>query len=237
MKDLIIFPKEHKETNREYAFRILRYNIMMMNLYPGETLNEGVFSEQLNISRTPVHEALLLLQNQNLVTLIPQSGSHVSLIDLNKVNEGLFIRQSLEPSIFRQAHNCVSSGFLTEMKSLLDRSLEILNQMPDQRSYSELITLDDRFHQIPYIFAHKTTIWDSLQTICSHYDRIRYQGYLSGEDDPFVNYEEHKILFHYLIIGETSDFDLDHFFLQHTNHFKNFFPKFYSENPQFFTME
>ncbi|MBQ0001743.1 MAG: GntR family transcriptional regulator [Clostridiales bacterium] len=237
MNQLIIFPKIHKESNREYAYRILRYNIMQLNLYPGETLNEGQISEQLKVSRTPVHEALILLQNQNLVTVIPQSGSHVSLISLKKINEGLFMRQTLEPPIYRQLSSCIPSEYLEEMRQIIVKTKETLERIPDEKAYNDLLELDDRFHSLAYIAAQKSTIWECLQTVCSHYDRIRYQGYLSGEDDPVTNFEEHKRLFHYLVVGDTPDFDMEAFYFQHISHFKKFFPAFYNAHPEYFTVE
>lgn len=237
MNKLVIFPKAVKESNREYAYRILRYNIMLMNLHPGETLNEGQISEQLSVSRTPVHEALILLQNQNLVTVIPQSGSHVSLISLKKINEGLFMRHTLEPPIYRQISNCIPTDALQEMQQLLEETKKTLSELPKKEACNTLIELDDRFHKIAYFAAQKSTIWECLQTVCSHYDRIRYQGYLSEEDDPVQNYEEHKLLFHYLIVGETPDFNLEDFYFQHISHFKKFFPKFYNDYPEYFSIE
>lgn len=237
MNPIVTFPKERKESNREYAYRVLRHNIMLMNLYPGETLNEGVISEQLNVSRTPVHEALILLQNENLVTVIPQSGSHVSLISLRKVNEGVFIRQMLEPPIFKQVASCLPAENLKAMHQIICQTEETLKQIPDKEAYLKLIELDNAFHKNVYIAAQKPTIWSSIQRVCSHYDRIRHQGYLSEKDNPYTNYEEHKTLFNYLVVGETPDFDLDAYYLQHISHFKNFFPIFYNDHPEYFTAE
>lgn len=88
-----------EENNRDYAYRILRKSIMMLNLEPGEALSEGELSEVLGMSRTPVHEALILLKNEGLVDILPQRGSKVSCISLNQVKEGYFMRQILEAAI------------------------------------------------------------------------------------------------------------------------------------------
>lgn len=237
MNNLFTFPKNAKETHREYAYRVLRYNIMVLNLYPGETLNEAIISEQLSVSRTPVHEALILLQNQKLTTMVPQSGTYVSLISLKNINEGLFFRQMLEPPIYRQIAASIPSNYLSDMQKLLETTKEIVSKPLNRSDHDMLIRLDNEFHRLAYMAAQKPLIWDSVQTVCSHYDRIRYQGYISGEDDPIRVYEEHKKLFDFLIIGGLPDFDLDEFYKQHISHYRNFFPQFYYEHSDYFSVE
>ena len=60
----------------------------------------------LNISRTPIREAILRLAQEKLVDIFPQRGTYVSLIDLTHVAESRFIRKTLEREVGRQA--CVS---------------------------------------------------------------------------------------------------------------------------------
>lgn len=62
-----ISEKREKENNREYAYRLLRSNIMTLQLMPGATLNEGELTELLGISRTPIHEAIIMLKEESLV--------------------------------------------------------------------------------------------------------------------------------------------------------------------------
>ena len=49
---LRISERRKKENNREYAYRVLRDNIMTMQLLPGETLNEAELAEIFHVSRT-----------------------------------------------------------------------------------------------------------------------------------------------------------------------------------------
>lgn len=237
MNTLLITPKKEKENFREYAYRILHYNIMMLNLRPGETLNEAQIGEQLSISRTPIHEALLLLQKQKLTTVVPQSGTRVSLISLKNVNEGLFFRQTLEPPIYQQIAGLVSNHYLSEMQQVLEKTKNLLIQHPEDVDADTLIRLDNHFHQLAYYAAQKNLIWESIASVCSHYDRIRYQGYASNEDNPIIIYEEHKRLFDYLITGNSKDFDLVSFYTNHVSHCKKFLPQFYFEHPEYFSTE
>ena len=56
---LLMDPRQPDENNRAYAYRILRKNIMNIQLQPGCQLSEAELSEHLVMSRTPIHEALM----------------------------------------------------------------------------------------------------------------------------------------------------------------------------------
>ena len=56
--DLLVPQPRPKESNREYACRVLRMNIMTFRLKPGEPLSEIEIAKLFQMSRTPVHEAI-----------------------------------------------------------------------------------------------------------------------------------------------------------------------------------
>ena len=70
---MILYEKKEKESRKEYAYRILKENIMSLELKPGELLSEVELSEKLNISRTPIREVLMRLKNEHLIEVKPQS--------------------------------------------------------------------------------------------------------------------------------------------------------------------
>ena len=102
MEGLQRLERSAEENNREYVFRLLRYHIMTLKLPPGTVIKENEIARQLNLSRTPVHEAVLMLKEQYLMDVLPQSGSKVSLVDINIMREGYFLRKRIEPEIIRQ---------------------------------------------------------------------------------------------------------------------------------------
>ena len=59
---MIFYEKKHKETGKEYAYRVLKENIMSLELKPGELLSESDLSEKLSISRTPIREVIMKLK-------------------------------------------------------------------------------------------------------------------------------------------------------------------------------
>mgnify|MGYP001186262862 CR=1 FL=1 len=99
---LLISPRLEGENNREYAYRVLRQNIITLQFAPGQTLSEAELSEKLEMSRTPVHEAVMMLKNEWLVDVQAQRGSSVSMIRVDYLREGFNMRLMLEASIMQQ---------------------------------------------------------------------------------------------------------------------------------------
>ena len=67
---------------RETAYQTIRSRIITMELKPGDPLNDRELAEELGISRTPMREALLMLNLARMVDIKPQSGTHVAPINL-----------------------------------------------------------------------------------------------------------------------------------------------------------
>ncbi len=106
---LLMDPRQPDENNRAYAYRILRKNIMNIQLQPGCQLSEADLSERLVMSRTPIHEALMMLKGEWLVDVLPQRGSIVSKISSQYITEGYAMRIMRYRALLRSL-----SGHLTQ---------------------------------------------------------------------------------------------------------------------------
>ena len=81
---------------REVAYETIRSRIITMELKPGDELNDRELAHELGISRTPMREALIMLNIAHMVVIKPQSGTHVAPIDLKLMEMEQFARFTLE---------------------------------------------------------------------------------------------------------------------------------------------
>ena len=58
---MILYDKLDKETGKEYVYRVLKDNIMCLELKPGELISESDLAKKINVSRTPIREVLIKL--------------------------------------------------------------------------------------------------------------------------------------------------------------------------------
>lgn len=81
---------------RDIVFRTLREAILRGKLQPGERLMEIALANQLGVSRTPVREAIRMLELEGLVVMIPRRGAAVAGISPRNLRNVLEVRKALE---------------------------------------------------------------------------------------------------------------------------------------------
>lgn len=162
--------KKEKESRKEYAYRILKENIMSLELKPGELLSEVELSEKLNISRTPIREVLMRLKNEHLIEVKPQSGTYVSLIDLDLIEEAIFMRFALEEKVLKEACNYFPEDKMIELEKNLFAQNIIASMDGGEHEFHKL---DTSFHETLFLGVKKKAIWESILKISTHYNRMR----------------------------------------------------------------
>lgn len=91
---------------KEKAYRFIKKEILTGSLSPDDILSEQVFAQRLNVSRTPVHEAITQLSAEGFVRIMPSRGVVVSSISVNDIHMVYQARMLVEPGIARlAAHN------------------------------------------------------------------------------------------------------------------------------------
>jgi DNA-binding GntR family transcriptional regulator len=81
---------------RDVAFQKLRQAILRGELTPGQRLMEIQLAEQLGVSRTPVREAIRMLEQDGLAVMIPRRGAVVAKISGKNLKDVLEVRLALE---------------------------------------------------------------------------------------------------------------------------------------------
>lgn len=84
------------KTYKLVVYRTLFDLIQGLDLAPGERLVEQDLSERFGVSKTPIREALLLLEKDRLIEMVPHTGATVSLLSLADLEQQLFILDALE---------------------------------------------------------------------------------------------------------------------------------------------
>ena len=82
-------------------YEILKDRIVANDLRPQEYLNEKLIAKDLGVSKTPVREAIQKLEHERLITVIPNKGSFVANISIDRIRELFEIREILECSAAR----------------------------------------------------------------------------------------------------------------------------------------
>ncbi len=166
---MYILERSGKETAREYAYRIMKYNIISLDLVPGSMVSEKELSEKMGISRTPVREALIELSKLKIVEIYPQKGSFISLIDTRLVDEARFVRLILEQAMADMACDVADeTNFL-----VLEENLKLQEFYLEHSAKDKLLQLDNEFHELLFLISNKKFTYDLLGGMMTHFDRVR----------------------------------------------------------------
>ena len=113
---------------RDVVFQTLRQAILRGTLQPGERLMEIHLAQKLGVSRTPVREAIRMLQLDGLVTMVPRRGAVVAEITISDLEDVLEVRAALEELAARKACQNMTPERLTRLRETAGRFAECLKK-------------------------------------------------------------------------------------------------------------
>lgn len=130
----------------DQAYRAIRDRLIMLDIRPGEPINEGRLSEEFGFGRTPVREALKRLETDHLVASFPRRGTFATTVDITELAAISEVRQLLEPLAARKAA-LNPSGTVRAGLHEVARVLESIDAGRDRR---ELMEYDLEVHRLIY---------------------------------------------------------------------------------------
>ncbi|HSR04687.1 MAG TPA: GntR family transcriptional regulator [Proteiniclasticum sp.] len=161
--------RRSKETARDYAFRTLRKNIVMLKLVPGSMVSEKELADEMGISRTPTREALIELSKSHIVDIFPQKGSYISKIDYSMVDEARFMRLTLENAVVELVCDLATEEDLND----LEHNISLQKFYVDSDSTGKFFQMDNDFHEKLFVIANKMQVYHLMDSMMIHFDRVR----------------------------------------------------------------
>ncbi|GFI62033.1 HTH-type transcriptional repressor RspR [Clostridiales bacterium] len=129
---------------RDVVFNIIKDGILTGRLRPGERLLENQLAEELGVSRTPIREALRMLEIENLVDLIPRRGAQVKEMSEKDIMDVLEIRKVLEELASGLAAKNITKQQIEELKKTHCDFVDAF----DRGDSDGVLEADTRFHDI-----------------------------------------------------------------------------------------
>jgi len=131
------------------AYHIIRLAVRDLVLPPGKTILEREMSEILQMSRTPVREALVRLETEGVVRLIPRKGFIVEPIEKEDLKEVYEIVETLDGLAIEMATKKVDEMEIKQLESIITKQEKAL----ENNDLKQWAVLDDHFHALIIKFA------------------------------------------------------------------------------------
>lgn len=113
-----------RQTAHEYVREVLRRSILNGDLTGGARLVQAELAATLDVSTTPVREALRDLASEGLVRFDPHRGAVVTELDGDDLKDIYDIRRILEPEAMRQSAPHVTEALLTQLRKIHQRMID-----------------------------------------------------------------------------------------------------------------
>jgi DNA-binding GntR family transcriptional regulator len=147
----------------------LREAILDVRLLPGAALSENDIAHALQVSRTPVREALQRLANEGLIQVVPQVGTYVARMDLARIREALFMREAIEHAAALR----LARRLPAEALDALDRIVAAHRAAVRGADVTAILAADEAFHRRLLEEAGMPGVWRYVLEAREMHRRVR----------------------------------------------------------------
>ena len=192
MSHIIVTPTEVLDTILD--------RIVYLELKPSESILDIEFAQEFHVSRTPVREAFFFLKQAGFIDIYPQSGTFVSLIDVELIREILYIRHALEREILLDLMDKRESVCVRVEKYIFLQELTV--REGNQKDY---VKNDHLFHEELFAAAGHKRAWELFQDRYVHTTRFHMLDFYDSKNVFATSLQEHKDIIRSLENGNKEE--------------------------------
>ncbi|MDK2800981.1 MAG: hypothetical protein PWP27_544 [Clostridiales bacterium] len=159
--------KISKKALKEKAYQVIKNKIIFCEMMPGEHLSEEKLAAELGTSRTPIREAILQLERENLVDIYPRKAMFVSQISVQDIYEIFQIRQLIEPQVAKMVCKNLSLEKLEYYRQYFSDLEHNIN------NFAEWIKVDREFHSYIIGSTNNNHLMKMFTNILDQHLRVR----------------------------------------------------------------
>jgi DNA-binding GntR family transcriptional regulator len=170
---------------REQVVEQVRTAIIEGRLRPHDHITEAILTEQLGVSRTPVREALILLEREGLVVFAPNRGAFVRAFNAEDVRDIFTMRIALENFAAECIIDQLGEGDFKRLERIIDQQRDAI----EQGQVTSLRSIDMEFHRVLIHGSGNRLLIRSWEEIVAQIAALLYI-----RSESFPNYDEHRAI-------------------------------------------
>lgn len=202
-----------QESLAERAYLQLRDRLIMLEIAPGDPINEALLAAELGIGRTPIREALKRLETDHLVVSYPRRGTFATIVDITELAAISEMRQLLEPLAARKAALQASA----QVRRHLAQTATEIEQLDAGRDRKTLMEYDLEVHRSIYRATENHHLQETLVRLDNLATRI-WCMVLDRVPGVVEHIREHADLLHAIVEGDADR--AEQLAAEHVQHFE-----------------
>lgn len=163
---------------RDEVFNTLRERILKGVYKPGERLMEIHLADQLGVSRTPIREAIRMLELEGLVKMVPRKGAQVAKISKEDLQDVLEVRKALDTLSVKLACERITED---EIKLLNNAEREFEKALAS-KDVREIAEADVAFHDVIHSATKNGRLKSMISNLAERIYRYRFE-YIKQQSD------------------------------------------------------
>jgi DNA-binding GntR family transcriptional regulator len=176
-----------KETLRFKAYKEIKAKIISLYLKPGEKIFENEIAKALKISRTPVREALLILENEKLVECDGRIGFIVKKLNAKEIEEYFSIRKLFEAFAVPLIVERITASEIEALKKNITEAQAYLKR----NDFHNIVQCETKFHEILWRATKAEVFFQTISSLSDKFQWIRAIA-LSAEGACRESIDDHK---------------------------------------------
>ena len=176
---------------RDQTYDIIKNMIILREIEPGKKINEEHIAKEIQVSRTPIREALCRLENEGIVKIIPRRGAFVSDLTETNVQEILLIREVLEGLVVRLAVENMDEKTLDKLRKVLEKVSTLPEEDRDLINYTQS---EVDFHALLLSASNNQMLKNMMEIVNAHLQIIRLRTVVIPERAQKTVKEHQQIL-------------------------------------------
>ncbi len=185
---------------RDVVFNTLREAILRGDLKPGERLMEIQLANQMGVSRTPIREAIRMLEQEGLAVTMPRKGAQVAKMTLKGMEDVLEIRAALDELACQLACERITEE---QLLSLEKKKIEF-ERCLKSANVKQIAEADVSFHDVIYEATGNPKLVSLLNNLREQVYRYRVEYLKESENYPIL-IKEHEAVFQSLLNRNAED--------------------------------
>lgn len=175
---------------RDLVYQSLRNAILNGELAPGERLMEVKLAGRLGVSRTPVREAIRLLEQEGLAVTIPQRGARVAKLSRKEMEDIYELRRCLEQLAVNDVSGKLTPGQVADMRY----ASKVFEEAVADGDVSEIEQKDWEFHAVIYEATGNRHLVSVMLTLQEQLGRFRWARLQNKTSFQKLIQEHHRIV-------------------------------------------
>ena len=184
----------------DVVFKTLRQAILRGELQPGERLMEIALAKKLGVSRTPIREAIRMLELEGLVLMIPRKGAEVAGITEKSLRDTLEVRRALEELAIELSCTKITDDEIEELKQAEE---EFVNSI-ENKDIIDIARADEKFHDIIFTSTGNDKLVQMINNLREQMYRYRLE-YVKAEATRNQLMDEHEMILRALESRDKSE--------------------------------